>query len=253
MTMNEMKEAILSYIRGKLGHIQLNNREDPFSETTTDNSGSNIQIGELQFNVQRNVSYPMGTNKKCDRLLKSSKSGNSGINIWIEGKMDVKLLPINCCYIPEKIILGNDSSFLDIARLIALVNNPNDIRFTISTVNSEIFEYYKRRLSLSKTKENNGKIQIESNFISNFICSDVLPVENSRKKIVQLYYEAILDSYFLNLGKDKYVVISFVNHGWISLKVYRDIDNPSFEGSKCCYEWGHSNNDVFLNNYFPSS
>ena len=74
MTMNEMKEAILSYIRGKLGHIQLNNREDPFlesifPETTTDNSGSNIQIGELQFNVQRNVSYPMGTNKKCDREL----------------------------------------------------------------------------------------------------------------------------------------------------------------------------------------
>lgn len=182
--MNEMKEAILNYIRGKIDNIQLSSEdsflESIFSETTTENSGSNIQIGELQFNVQRNVSYPMRTNKKCDRLLKSSSSGNSGINIWIEGKLDVKLLPINCCHIPEKIILGNDSSFLDIARLIALVNNPNDIRFTISAVNNEIFKYYKRRLCLSEIKENNIEIQIESDFI----CSDILPVENNRRKIV---------------------------------------------------------------------
>ena len=250
MPMNEIKKAILRYIKDKLNCIESSSEdsflESIFPETSIENSGSNIQIGELQFNVQKNVSYPMGTNKKCDRLLKSSGSGNSEINIWIEGKLDVKLLPINCCHIPEKIILGNDSSFLDIARLIALVNNPNDIRFTISTVNSEIFEYYKRRLCLSKIKENNGEIQIESDFI----CSDILPVENSRKKIVQLYYKGTLDSYFLNLAEDKYIVISFINHGYISLKVYRDIDSPSFEGNECCYEWGHN---VFLNNYFPSS
>jgi len=242
-----MKNNLLRYIKSKCNDVDLKNNEDHFLQSIF-KPNNNIKIHCHTFLVQYKQRYLEKINKTCDLLL-----NNLIFKIWIEGKKKVKLLPINCCQIPEKIILTNDSSYLDIARLIALVKNQNenDLRFTLSTVNKEILEYYKRRLLCAEViRDNDNEIQIKSEFV----CIDILPVESNRKKMVELYCNAILDNYFIKLPINSiYVIVSFIVRGIVSLKVYRDIDDPYYEGKKCMYGEDQNGDDEFLSKYFPSS
>jgi len=63
---------------------------------------TSIQIGSSTLTVLQDR-YDR-VNKPCDRILR-----NTNQRLWIEGKKEIKLLPVNDNYITELILLPNDT------------------------------------------------------------------------------------------------------------------------------------------------
>ncbi|RJP34212.1 MAG: hypothetical protein C4527_02895 [Candidatus Omnitrophota bacterium] len=212
--------------------------------------------------------YDLGNNRPlyCDRVLSSQNGSND--KIWIECKPTSHLLPINCGHTPEKITLGKDAVLLDIARLLSLVENKNDIRMIITSSQKKLLEYYGEKTCCGnnisyllkcymKNIHNKSKISQQYPFfffLSDYKHLDILPTEKNRKKNVELYYNAKLSFYLLHPINSCIPIIIFIDGGKIRITVYRDIDNPKNEGNSISFNMGEAKNHAnFIGDYFPAS
>ena len=207
--------------------------------------GNSLEIGSSTLTVLQDR-YDR-VNKRCDRILK-----NTNQKLWIEGKKEIKLLPVNDNYVNELILLPNDTFFLDIARLTALVDQENDIRLLISLIDNDRVEYYRAKLIKNMTQPiQNGNFEIIDTV---FCLSDYFPVQDNRKKIINLSYSIKIKLFIFN--KDfagKKVILGNIEDGYVNMTVYRDMCAISNEGKSDQFGIGFSGDLTFLESYFPSS
>ena len=206
---------------------------------------TSIQIGSSTLTVLQDR-YDR-VNKPCDRILR-----NTNQRLWIEGKKEIKLLPVNDNYITELILLPNDTFFLDIARLTALIDQETDLRLMISLIESDRIEYYRTKLIKNMTH-----LMTNDNFeiIDTMFClSDYFPVHHDRKEIVNLSYSVKVKLFIFNKNFfGKKVILGNIESGYVSITVYRDMCDISNEGKTDQYGIGFSGDSIFLDRYFPSS
>ena len=234
---------ILKYVCNRIANIPSTSivSEDIFIEFVFPKN-TNLSFGSSTFTIKKSSRYDFSA-KKCDR-----KFLNSNFNIWCEGKLLCKLLPVNDLNFPENLVLYNETNFLDIARLIALIKSPRDIRMSIGNIEISRLSHYGININSDYQK-----------LKSYFTVKDVFPVRLNRDAFVQLSYSTSLDIWIFpkcNLQvKNRYTAcpfLIFVNDGDLSVKVVRDFNNASVN-SQSHVSLRKKSNITVLNNFFPAS